>query len=128
VLFRPAPLRLLPRYRRLMRDGLRAKAVVVESKMWFGAAGGVPLNARLRLDVRFDDGTRAHIARVVRYRDLGDRDTVGSILPVRYEAADRSYVEVDLPELRRSYRARVAKLERQEIRDAERRLKKDQNG
>jgi hypothetical protein len=127
-LFRPAPLRLLPRYRRLMRDGLRAKAIVEESNMWYGAAGAAALNARLRLHVRFDDGTGARIARVVRYRDLADRDTVGSVLPVRYEAGDRSYIEVDLPELRRSNRARVAKLERDAIRAAEQKLRKEQGG
>lgn len=111
-----------------MRDGLRAKAIVVESKMWYGTAGSVALNARLRLHVRFDDGSGAHIARVVRYRDLGGLDAVGSIVPVRYEADDRSYIEVDLPELRRAHQVRVAKLERSAIREAERKLRKEQGG
>ncbi|WP_432829131.1 hypothetical protein [Dactylosporangium sp. CA-092794] len=124
MFFRPRVLRLLPRYRRLMRDGARAKAVVVESRAWYGSAGPVALNARLRLEVRFPDGAGATVSRVVRYRDLGDQDVVGSILPMRYEPGDRSYVEVDLPELRRSYSARMAKLDRAAVREARAKLRR----
>jgi hypothetical protein len=125
VLYRPKVLRLLPSYRRLMRDGRRAKAVILESRTWWGTAGSVALNARLRLKVHFDDGTGRTIDRVERYRDLVDQSAVGSILPMRYDG-DR--IEVDLPELRRRYQAWEAKLDRERIRDAEAKLKRKPPG
>ncbi|WP_433208458.1 hypothetical protein ACQP00_43300 [Dactylosporangium sp. CS-047395] len=121
MLYRPKVLRLLPGYRALLRDGKRAKAVVMAEKMWWGTSGAVALNVRLRLKVHFDDGTSTEIDRVERYRDLGGLHTVGSILPVRH---DGGRIEVDLPELRRRREADRERHERRSIRAAEAKLRK----
>ncbi|WP_433049100.1 hypothetical protein [Dactylosporangium sp. CS-033363] len=121
MLYRPKVLRLLPGYRALLRDGHRAKAVVMAEKMWWGTSGSVALNARLRLKVHFDDGTSTEIDRVERYRELGGLSAVGSILPMRYDG-DR--IEVDLPELRRRREVERARDGRRAIRAAEAKLRK----
>ena len=125
MLFRPRLLRLLPRYRRLLRDGVEVDAVVVKSAPWGWVVNHRIPNVRLTLRIRFDDDSTAMIDRVERDIVLGSRRVVGSILPMRYEAADRSSVEIDVPRLRVLERSGQARLERSAVRAAERKLAKE---
>ncbi len=122
MLFRPVIFRLLPRYRRLMREGAKAKAVVLEEHSWGWVSGVVRPNHKLKLRVHFDDGTTTTIERVERTHNLGAKSDVGSTLPMRYEPNDRSYIEIDCGELRRLAAAQEAKWDRARIREAERQL------
>ena len=126
MLFRPRLLRLLPRYRRLMRDGVEVNAVVVKSAPWGWVVNHRIPNVKLTLRIHFDDDSTATIDRVERGVVLGSRRVVGSILPMRHEAADRSYVEIDVPRLRVLERRSRASLERSAVRAAERKLAKEQ--
>ncbi|GAB3835364.1 hypothetical protein GCM10027610_032990 [Dactylosporangium cerinum] len=47
-MYRPWPLRLLPRHRRIMRRGAAAKAVALESRPWGWVAGVVRPNNKHR--------------------------------------------------------------------------------
>jgi hypothetical protein len=125
MLFRPRLLRLLPRYRRLLRDGVEVDAVVVKSAPWGWVVNRRIPNVRLTLRIRFDDDSTTMIDRVERDAVLGSRRVVGSILPMRYEAAERSYVEIDVPRLRVLERRSEARLERSAVRAAERKLAKE---
>ncbi|WP_433200280.1 hypothetical protein ACQP00_28475 [Dactylosporangium sp. CS-047395] len=120
--FRPWFLKLGPRCRRLMRDGMKAEAVVLESESWGWVSGALQPNTKLRLRVHFDDGTTAEVERIARYTVTLGRHTAGSTLPMRYEEKDRSYVEIDAAELRRRETAREAKIHRELVASAERRI------
>ena len=124
--FRPWFLKLGPRYRRLMRDGKKAKAVVLESDSWGWVSGVLRPNTKLKLRVHFDDGTTATIERIARYTVTLGQDTVGSTLPMRYEEQDRSYIEIDAAELRRRVLARRAEIQRDSIESAEARIARSQ--
>jgi hypothetical protein len=122
MLFRPRLLRLLPRYRRLMRDGVEVNAVVVRSAPWGWVVNHRIPNKKLTLKVRFDDDSTVTVERVERDVVLGSRRITGSILPMRHERADRSYIEIDVPRLRVLESREQANLESSAIRAAERKL------
>ena len=125
MLYRPRLLRLLPRYRRLLRDGVEVNAVVVKSAPWGWVVNHRMPNVRLTLKIRFDDDSTVTTDRVERGVVLGSRRVVGSILPMRHEAADRSYIEIDVPRLCVLERRSEANLERSAVRAAERKVAKD---
>jgi hypothetical protein len=77
-----------------MREGAEANAVVLSSTYW-QSSGGVDLTLR----VHFDDGSKVEIARNEGVQNVGI-PTEGDILPMRFDRADRSHVEIDLPTLR----------------------------
>ena len=124
MLFRPRLLRLLPRYRRLMRDGVAAEAVIVRSKPWGWVVNHRIPNTKLTLKVHFGDGTTTTIDRVERDAVLGGRRIPGSVLPMRHEAGDRTYVEIDAPALRRRETRDQERAERSLVAEAERKLAK----
>ncbi|GLL05657.1 hypothetical protein GCM10017581_074040 [Dactylosporangium matsuzakiense] len=121
VMYRPWLLRALPRHRRIMRGGATAEAIVLESRPWGWTSGAVRPNNRLTLRVHFHDGTTTTIARVERTHYLLQDESVGSTLPMRYDPADRAYIDID----RRALLDRHARFEREadraRIEDAERR-------
>jgi hypothetical protein len=86
---------------RLMKDGATAKAVVTEAKSSGGHAYGAGASAvvyDLRLRVQFDDGSTAETSCSVGNFIEG---TVlffseGDVVPVRYDPADRSKIELDV--------------------------------
>jgi len=88
-------LKFLPGYRKLMRDGAQAQAVVIKSVAVPGSHGVWGCDLRLR--VHFDDGTTTELDRSAQIYDLGGRVVVeGDVLPVRFDAADRSKIELDV--------------------------------
>lgn len=123
-MYRPWPLRLLPRHRRLLRAGATAKAVVLESKPWGWVSGVVRPNHKLKLRVYFDDGTTTTITRVERTHYLMQDEVVGSTLPMRYDPGDRAYVDIDRPALLQRHARFEEKLNRERIKDAEDRLRR----
>lgn len=72
-----------------------ARAVVVEAESIPGDHG--IWGCALRLRVHFDDGTTSEFSTKKRTIDLGGRVvTEGDILPVTYDATDRSTVQLDV--------------------------------
>jgi len=123
-MYRPWPLRLLPRHRRIMRHGAAAEAVVLESRPWGWVAGVVRPNNRLRLKVRFEDGSATTITRVERTQYLLQDESVGSTLPMRYDPTDRSYIDIDRRALVDRHARFDERINRARIKDAEDRLRR----
>jgi hypothetical protein len=99
---------------KLMRDGAKALGRVTQSgamdAFTTGAGEGYPVTVR----VEFDDATTAEIRCRVRH-GLGRYD-VGAVLPFRYDAGDRSKIELDEPALEaivQETRAKVSELEQE---------------
>ncbi|MFI5910846.1 hypothetical protein [Dactylosporangium sp. NPDC051541] len=119
MIYRPWPLRLLPRHRRIMRHGAEADATVLESRPWGWASGVVRPNNKLRLRVHFGDGHTTTITRVERTHFLLQDETVGSVLPMRYDPADRAYIDIDRQALIDRHARFDAKINRARVREAE---------
>ncbi len=80
---------------KLMREGVPAQALVLEKKVYAsGYSTGRTDACRYKLRVKFDDGSTTEInRRVWSHKLAGAR--VGELIPVRYDAADRSKIEID---------------------------------
>jgi hypothetical protein len=113
-------LHLTPGYRRLMRDGTLGKALVTRVDELQSGTIGVS-RWKVRLTVKFDDGTTAEITRRIASHDLkGNYVDTGDVLPVRYDPADHGRVEVDFATYVADYERRVAALDGERLRAAER--------
>lgn len=90
---------------RLLREGTPGRAVVLSSE-WkrFDVKAG-RLAHRLTLEVHYADGTTARIERSVSALEVGGAHTVGDVLPVRYDPADHTDVEIDVPALKAAQRS-----------------------
>ncbi|HEV2311004.1 MAG TPA: hypothetical protein VGU73_10805 [Acidimicrobiia bacterium] len=89
------------RFERL-RDGSHGEAVVLAREATggqgtYGQEGNVSF-CTYRLHVRYDDGSTAEITRDF-FRPEACRAPVGAVVPVRYDPADKSEVEIDVPAL-----------------------------
>jgi len=89
--------------RNLLRDGAEAQAVVTAVKdggVLTGGAG-VPIHQYLDLRVTFDDGSHGEFS--CRVGSMLHNNTLsfseGDIVPVRYDPADRTKIELDEPAL-----------------------------
>ena len=80
---------------KLIRDGAQAQALVLERKVLATAGNPGPANAcRYKLRVKFEDGSTLETS----CRAFGvklARATVGDVIPVRYDPADRSKIKLD---------------------------------
>lgn len=92
--------------RKLLKNGAKAKAVVVDSDMTGMSNSQGAHKWRLRLSVQFDDGTTAEVSCHAYEVDLAAGYGAGQIIPVRYDPDDRSKVEVDRPTLEAESEAR----------------------
>lgn len=84
----------------LYRDGGQARAVVVGivRRGPEDPPSGDPEGHRgLKLRVPLDDGSCFDVSREVAQPGIGDWISVGDVLPVRYDLADRSNIEIDMP-------------------------------
>jgi hypothetical protein len=88
-----------------MRDGAHAKAVVIAAKGTGGRPGDGTYSAvqyHVELRAHFDDGSSTEVSRRVggalRGTDLSSSE--GDIVPVRYDPADRSKLEIDVAALK----------------------------
>ena len=105
-----------------MVHGAVAKAIVLKSRPWGWADGPVRPNTRLTLEVRFDDGRTATITRVERTHYLLQDESVGSVLPMRYDPADPSYIDIDRQALLDRHARFDEKISQEQIAQAEERL------
>ena len=104
---------------KLMRDGAEAQGVIVDSD------AGMALTAhnstyRVTVRVHFDDGTTVDVERKL-HTTCGIH-TEGFVVPVRYDAVDRSKIEIDEPVLEARQVANAAEMKRRAIERGERTL------
>ena len=116
------------RRRNLLKDGATAKAVILEADKQGGmpgeAGGYTATQYDLRLDVHFDDGSRAEATCQVGGFILGTDlwFAEGDIVPVRYDPDDRSKIEVDVPALEAQRDAEQQALQKEAIAQGEAQL------
>jgi hypothetical protein len=95
---------------KLSRDGAQAQALVLEKKIYAtGVESGMASACRYQLRVKFEDGSTTEISRRAFDQTLASA-AVGDVIPVRYDPADWSKIELD----------RHAVVERQKAEDRER--------
>ena len=108
---------LSPAYRRLLRNGRQGEAVVVEATAdrAKGRIGGI-YGWNLTLRVKSADGSTADYRRYLEASAVTDADdrsvldlSPGMTLPIRYDPANRSKVELDTAALGEQYAAALAK-------------------
>lgn len=93
-------MRLFGHRTKVLRDGARAEAVVLEREGANLSQHGFSAY-KLVLEVRFPDGSRSELREKVDVGDIGLlHGNVGDVLPVRYDPDDRSAMAIDLPALR----------------------------
>ncbi|HTT95089.1 MAG TPA: DUF3592 domain-containing protein [Solirubrobacterales bacterium] len=81
--------------RKILKDGEKAEAVVVDSDM-SGYSNSKGINKwKLKLRVRYDDGSTVDVSCSAYPTGPMGAFGVGEVVPVRYWPKDRSVVEVD---------------------------------
>jgi hypothetical protein len=84
-----------------LKDGAQVDGVLIQSdsdKVAFGGDGSY--HARVR--VTFEDGTTGEFNTRLHVREVGMRN-IGAVVPVRYDATNRSKIDVDAHEIRRRH-------------------------
>src|SRR5436309_9732113 len=95
----------------LGRDGVQAQALVLDKKSYaVGAETRAVSACRYELRVKFEDGSTAEISHRAFGRSVASAE-IGDLIPIRYDPADRSKVEID--------RRAIAAQQKQEARDLE---------
>jgi hypothetical protein len=80
---------------KLSRDGAQAQALVLEKKIYATEVeSGMTSACRYHLRVKFEDGSTTEISRRAFDHTLASA-AVGDVIPVRYDPADRSKIELD---------------------------------
>src|SRR5205807_3388627 len=80
---------------KLSRDGAQAQALVLEKKIYATEVeSGMASACRYQLRVKFEDGSTTEISRRAFGHTLASA-AVGDVVPVRYDPADRSKIELD---------------------------------
>ena len=80
---------------KLSRDGAQAQALVLEKKVYAsGVESGMASACRYELRVKFQDGSTGQVSHRAFGYSLASA-AVGDIIPVRYDPADRSKIELD---------------------------------
>ena len=84
---------------KLMRGGVAAQALVLEKKIYATAVeSGMAAACRYQLRVKLEDGSTTEISRRAFGHALASAG-VGDLIPVRYDPADCSKIELDRHEL-----------------------------
>src|SRR5689334_5684815 len=99
---------LTPGYRRLLRSGQRGEAVVVSAKEDRGGGSNVGpgiFGWNVTIRVKLPDGTSADFDRYVEASGVSNGliasgISPGTVLPIRFDPAKPSHVEIDTNELR----------------------------
>jgi hypothetical protein len=106
----------------LMRDGVEAQALVLEKKIYASGYSTGKTNAcRYKLRVKFKDGSSAEVSRRV-WRSKLARANVGDLIPVRYDPADRSKIEIDGNAMEAQRDAAAREVDEQAIAEGEQKL------
>ena len=86
--------------RKVLAEGARAEGVVIDSQAPADTGrGGIGVKYRLTARVRFDDGVTAEVSSGWLDRTEVGWKLEGDIVPVRYDPADRTKIEIDVPAL-----------------------------
>src|SRR5947199_5728928 len=81
--------------RKARLGGGQAEALVLEKKIYAATTeGGRTSSCRYQLRVKFEDGSTTEISRRAFDHTLASA-AVGDVIPVRYDPADRSKIELD---------------------------------
>jgi hypothetical protein len=84
---------------KLSEEGVQAQGVVVQHKGTTTTVGIAP-DYHVKVRMTFDDGTSTEFKQKLNARTVG-RHFEGAVVPVRYDPADHSKVEIDVPALTR---------------------------
>ena len=106
---------------KLLRDGAEAQGVVIESIVATSGEGGTVDKYKVKVRVRFDDGSSAEISSKLLRHEVGYHYE-GAILPIRYDPQDLSKIEIDVPKLEAQLEARTAEVKAEAIERGEREL------
>jgi hypothetical protein len=80
---------------KLLREGAEAQGVVIQNKGTMTVTGIAP-DYHVKVRVKFDDGTSTEFKQKLNAPTVG-RQFEGAVVPVRYDPADHSKVEIDVP-------------------------------
>lgn len=106
---------------KLLRDGAKAQGLVIESNIATSGQGGTVDKYDVKVRVQFDDGSTAEISSNLLRHKVGYHYE-GAILPIRYDAHDRSRIEIDVPTLEAQFQVRSAQVKASAIEQGERDL------
>ena len=81
----------------LLDDGARVNGVIIEAPEYFRGSTDMRGRYKVTVRVRFDDGPTVEVERRLHLSCGEHRE--GAVLPMRYDPADRSKVEIDEPAL-----------------------------
>ena len=92
---------------KLSRDGAQAQALVIEKKIYATEVeSGTTSACRYKLRVRFEDGSTIEVSRRAFGHAVASA-AVGDVIPVRYDPADRSNIQLDSDALVEREKART---------------------
>jgi hypothetical protein len=107
---------------KLLREGVEAQGLVIESIIASSRDGGTVDKYKVKVRIQFDDGSTAEISSKL-FRHKVGYHYEGAILPIRYDAQDRSKIEIDVPTLEARFEARTAEVKAEAIERGERELR-----
>jgi hypothetical protein len=82
---------------RLLDDGAQVDGVIIKAPEYFRGSTDMKGRYKVTVRVRFDDGATVEVERRLHLSCGEHRD--GAVLPMRYDSADRSKIEIDEPAL-----------------------------
>ncbi len=82
---------------KLLDDGAQVDGVIIEAPEYFRGSTDMRGRYKVTVRVRFDDGATVEIERRL-HMSCGEH-RAGAVLPMRYDPADRSKIEIDEPAL-----------------------------
>jgi hypothetical protein len=107
---------------KLRREGVHTRGLVLEKKIFAsGYSTGRTDACRYKLRVKFEDGTTVEGSLNVLRHEPAEAD-VGDLIPVRYDAADHSKIEIDAEAIKSERADRERDLRERAIERGEREL------
>src|SRR3954471_11585022 len=91
---------------KLLEDGARTEGVIIEAPEYFHGSTDMRGRYKVTLRVRFDDNATVEVERRL-HLSCGEH-RAGTVLPMRYDLADRSKIEIDEPALTAARDAELA--------------------
>jgi hypothetical protein len=82
---------------KLLDDGAQVDGVIIEAPEYFPGRSDMSGRYKVTVRVRFDDGETVEVERRLHF-SCGEH-RAGAMLPMRYDPADRSKIEIDEPAL-----------------------------
>ena len=98
---------------KLLDDGAQVDGVIIGAPQYFRGSTDVRGRYKVTVRVRFDDGAMAEVERRL-HLSCGEH-RVGAVLPMRYDPADRSKIEIDEPALTAGRDAELAAIKERAV-------------